>query len=338
MEPTSRPEPSPNLPAVPPERRPAQPWATGQRRTGEPASGQGADPGADAPGGSGPDPEPGPDRDPFSHLRHRGGGRPLRPRNLRLAVGLGLVAAALALFPFLDDPARWWVPVGLGFGTLVLLYLLRLDRVLFGWAPHVAGVVLVGALVWGTRQNPWVWAIAISAGVVLAGLLLLPRWRVLAVGGVLLLVSLVGHQFRSSELAEEQARVDAQAGQEMRTVLGVDRPQLALVSLDSGVQGNNPRRVCRLLQDAALAQVLQATAAPTCEQAVAILHARAGSGGRVTEPDRRADPTVAPGGSVTVDGCRTAWGAGAGPGLGRVVLTRTDAPAPTYQVAAFQTC
>ncbi|MET0187636.1 MAG: hypothetical protein ABW212_01460 [Pseudonocardia sediminis] len=321
MEPT--PEPTPNLPAVPPERRPVvDPWETGRRRA--------ADPEPDA-GGPGPRPEGGPPKEAGPDWRKR-----LRPRNLKLAVGLGLVAAALLLLPFLDDPSRWYVPVGIGFGTLVLLYLLRLDRLLFGWAPHVAGVVLVGALVWATSGNPWSWGLAVGAGVVLAGLLLLPRWKVLAVGVAVLVISGVGYQFRSAEITEQQAQVDAQAGNEMRMVLGVDRPQLALVSLDSGVAGNNPRRVCRLVDDAALAQLMQVTAAPSCEQAVAVLHSRAGSG-RETEPDRSTDPEVAPGGSVTVDGCATVWGTSA-PSMGRVVLTRTNAPTPTYQIAAFQPC
>lgn len=305
---------------------PQRPWSTGQHGPGAADQPDGAappDPGA-GPGGGAPRPD----------WRRR-----LRPRSLRLAVGLGLVAAALLLFPFLDDPDRWWIPAGLGFGTLALLYLFRLDRLLFGWAPHVAGVVLVGALVWSTRANPWSWALAVSVGVVLAGLLLLPRWRVLAVGAALLAVSAVGYQFRSTEIADQQAQVDAQAGNEMRTVLGVTRPQLALVNLDAGVQDNDANRVCRVVQDAALAQLLQATGAPTCEQAVATLHQRdAGGSGRVTEPDRKADPTVAPGQSVTVDGCSTAWGAAAGRALGRVVLTRTDAPTATYQVAAFRPC
>lgn len=323
MEPT--PEPT-NLPAVPPERRPvADPWATGRRRS----SGTGPEdaprePADDAPAGGDPNPRPGPDW------------RRLRPRNLKLAVGLGLVAAALLLLPFLDDPARWWVPVGIGFGALVLLYLLRLDRLLVGWAPHAAGLALVAALVWATGDNPWSWGLAAGAGVLLAGLLLLPHWKVLAVGVAVLVISGVGYQFRSAEITEQKARIDAQAGNEMRMVLGVDRPQLALVSLDSGVAGNNPRRVCRLVTEAALAQLMQSTAAPSCEQAVTVLHARRGSAPE-TEPDRSADPVVEPGGSVTVNGCRTVWGSAA-PSIGKVVLTRTAAPSPTYQIASFQPC
>lgn len=338
MEPT--PEPTPNLPAVPPERRPvADPWATGRRRG--PGGGPGAgDANGGGPGVGVPGPDPVGDSAPGGPSGERGPDwrRRLRPRSVRLAVGLGLVAAALLLLPFLDDPALWWIPVGFGFGTLVLLYLLRLDRLLFGWAPHVAGVALVGALVWATSANPWSWGLAAGVGTVLAGLLLLPRWRVLAAGLVLLVISGIGYQFRSTEIAGEQARIDAQAGNEMRMVLGVDRPQLALVSLDSGVAANNPRRVCRLVQDAALTQLMQATAAPSCEQAVAVLHGRTNGSGRQTEPDRGADPDVAPGGSVTVNGCGTVWGAATGPSMGKVLLTRTAAAVPTYQVAAFQPC
>lgn len=280
-----------------------------------------------APGGS-----PGAGRDPWAHWRT------LRPRTLRGASALGLVGAAVLLLPFLDDPDRWWVPVGLGFGTLLLLTLFRLDRLLNGWAPHVAGVVLVGALLQATSRNPWAWGLALGAGVVVAGLLLLPRWKVLAVGGVLLVVSGAGYTFRSAEIRDDQARIDAQAGAQMRAALGVDRPQLALVALDTGVTDGNPARVCRLAQDPAIEQLRLATGAATCEDAVAVLHARVPADASVTTPDRQSDPAVAPGGSTTVDGCATAWGAAAGPQLGRVVLTRTAAATPTFQVSSFTSC
>lgn len=293
----------------------ADPWATGRRRT----------PSGDGAGGSG-----GPD--PWQHWRR------LRPRTVRGASALGIVGAAVLLFPFLDDPGRWWVPVGLGFATLVLLALLRLDRLLGGWAPHVAGLVLVGALVQGTARNPWAWGLALAVGVVVAGLLLLPRWSVLAAGVVLLVLSGIGYTFRSVELDREQARVDAQAGTRMRTALGVDRPQLALVALDSGVVDGNPSRVCRLAQDAAIGQLRTATGAATCEDAVGVLHARVPAGAEATSPDRRPDPDVPVGATTTVDACASAWGAAAGPGLGRVVLTRTAAATPTYQVSAFTPC
>ena len=318
MEPQNRPDPSSNLPAVPsggPDADPPgpDPWEAGRRRD----TGQGGMP---------------------------AWARRLRPRSVRAAAGLGLLGAAVLLYPFAaaasqDDNYAWWLPIGLGVGTLALITLFRLDRVMFGWAPHVAGLVLVGTLVWQTSLNPWAWGLAVGVGVALAGLLLLPRWQVLAVGAALLVVAGIGYQFRSAELTEQRAQMDAQAGEQMRTVLGVGRPQLALVSLDSGVADNNPRRVCRLVQDAALGQILQATAAPSCEQAVAVLHGRvAGSPGRETTPDRNPDPTVAPGATTVVDGCSTTWGTATGPAMGRVVLQRTDAPSTTYQISGFQPC
>ncbi|WP_224387520.1 hypothetical protein [Pseudonocardia sp. ICBG1293] len=269
------------------------------------------------------------DRDPWAPWRR------LRPRTVRGATALGLAGAAVLLLPFLDEPDRWWVPVGLGFATLVLLALLRLDRLLQGWAPHVAGVVLVAALVNGTRENPWAWALALSVGVIVAGVLLLPRWTVLAAGVVLLVVSGVGYSFRSAEIRDDRARVDAQAGAQFRTDLGVARPQLALVSLDTGVSSPNPARVCRLVQPAALDQLRAATGAAGCEDAVAVLHGRVPAGAPVTVPDRRPDPVVAVGATTTVDACDSAWGAAA-PGLGSVVLTRTTQT--TFQVSAFAPC
>lgn len=269
------------------------------------------------------------ERDPWAPWRR------LRPRTVRGATALGLAGAAILLLPFLDDPGRWWVPVGLGFGTLVLLALLRLDRLLQGWAPHVAGVVLVAALVNGTRENPWAWALALSVGVIVAGALLLPRWTVLAAGVVLLVVSGVGYSFRSAEIRQDQARVDAQAGAQFRTDLGVARPQLALVSLDTGVALSNPARVCRLVQPAALDQLRAATGAAGCEDAVAVLHGRMPAGAQVTVPDRRPDPEVAVGSTTAVDACGSAWGAAA-PQLGGVVLTRTTPT--TFQVSSFTPC
>ncbi|MEU6700054.1 hypothetical protein [Pseudonocardia sp. NPDC046786] len=354
---------------------PPDPWATGRRRPGRPdrgrrsGAGAGAGAGAQDPGSamvhvpraqdvpaaparepgpgahgersdrererSGREPgsaRPDPDRDPWAHWRR------LRPRTVRGASALGLAGAAVLLLPFLDDPDRWWVPVGLGFGTLVLLTLFRLDRLLNGWAPHVAGVVLVGALLQATSRNPWAWGLALGVGMVVAGLLLLPRWKVLAVGGVLLVVSGAGYAFRSAEIRDDQARIDAQAGAQMRAALGVDRPQLALVALDTGVTDGNPARVCRLAQDPAIEQLRLATGSATCEDAVAVLHARVPADAPVTTPDRKSDPVVAPGGSTTVDGCGTAWGAAAGPQLGTVVLTRTAAATPTFQVSSFAPC
>ena len=164
MEPQNRPDPT-NLPAVPPpgadaDPPGADPWASGRRRD----TGQGG---------------------VVSWARR------FRPRSAKTAVGLGLVGAAVLLYPFAaassqDDNYAWWLPIGLGVGTLALITLFRLDRVMFGWAPHVGGLVLVGTLVWQTSLNPWSWGLAAGVGVVLAGLLLLPRWQVLAVGTAVL--------------------------------------------------------------------------------------------------------------------------------------------------------
>ncbi|MDQ4117371.1 MAG: hypothetical protein M3235_10485, partial [Actinomycetota bacterium] len=160
-----------------------------------------------------------------------------------------------------------------------------------------------------------------------------------AVGAALLVVAGVGYQFRSAELTEQRAQLDAQAGEQMRTVLGVTRPQLAVVSLDNGVLENDQERICRILQDPAVDQLRAATGAVDCADAVARLHGRAtGAGHAATQPDRKADPVVAPGQSTTVDACSTLWAATAGPGLGRVQLVRTDAPQQRFQVTGFAAC
>jgi hypothetical protein len=265
-------------------------------------------------------------------------------RSVRTAVGLGIVGAAMLLYPFAaaasqDDNYAWWLPIGLGVGTLALITLFRLDRVMAGWAPHVGGLVLVGTLVWQTSLNPWSWGLAAGVGVAVAGLLLLPRWQVLAVGVALLVVAGVGYQFRSAELTEQRAQMDAQAGEQLRTVLGVTRPQLAVVNLDNGVLDNDEDRVCRILQDAAVDQLRAVTGAADCADAVTRLHGRASAAGvEATQPDRKADPVVAPGQATTVDACTTLWAASAGKELGRIQLVRTDSPQQRFQVTGFSAC
>ena len=111
-------------------------------------------------------------------------------RSARGAAGLAIAAAALLLWPF----SGWsWIPWVVGLGVLVVLRFLRLDGLLRGWVWHVGGIVVVAGLMYST--GPWAWALAASIGVLLAGLLQLPWWRLAAVGAVMCAVSGVGFGF-----------------------------------------------------------------------------------------------------------------------------------------------
>ncbi|WP_214370640.1 hypothetical protein [Pseudonocardia sp. H11422] len=320
MEPPRTPPNPPNLPAVPDPPESGRP----------PASLEPLPPRYEPPPQQPPRYPPPQHRPPTVWSRLRLGSR-------RGAIGLGLAAAALLLLPFLDDPGRWWVPVGLGLGTLVLLYLLRLDRLLRGWAPHVAGVVLVVALMQATRENPWAWAFAASVAVVVAGLLRLPRWQVLAVGAVLLVVSVAGYSFRAADVAQRQDQIAAQAGQVAKSGQGERNPNRVLPALLEALAEKQEVVFCGLLRSPATEQVAAATGAPDCAGAFAALSTR------VTAPSDYADTSVpAPvqrgERSWTVDGCRLSWpGADPGPQLGRLQIGETF-PMRSFVVTGYQPC
>jgi len=281
-----------------------------------------------------PPPEHEPRADPLTALRR------FRPRSWKGATGLGIVGAAvlLSVFVAVDDQARWWLPLAAGFVVLVLLALLRLDRLLKGWTWHVAGIALLAGLVVETSGNPWAWAAAVSIGVLVAGLLRLPRWQLAALGAVLCVVSFVGYQFRASEVREHQEEVAQQAGNEMREALGVTRPALVLVGLDRGLRDADADAVCRLLDPQPTAQLLKVTGSPSCEAAVALLHGKVPAGTpEPSAPRSSGSQTQPPGSIVTLDGCGSIWGA-AVPSLGTVDAIRTQAPRETWRVAALRPC
>lgn len=287
--------------------------------------------------------------------------RGFRPRSLKGAVGLGIAGAALLLFPFLDDPHRWWIPAGLGLGTLVLLTLLRLDHLLKGWTWHVAGLALLAALVTETSRNPWAWAFAPSIGLLIAGLLRLPRWKIAAVGALACVLAIVGYQFRAVEVRQEEAAAAVQAGETTRQTLGKSSPGLLLESLERsliGVQASystqpvvDVEAFCIMVVDSAETQLLAATAAPDCPAAITQLHERVPAGAKPSDSRAttlsseggaasasQATTTLSrPGDTVTVDACSSVWGEVA-PSLGRVVAERTDASRETWRVAGFAPC
>src|SRR5690348_7187488 len=156
MEP--RPEPPPWLPVT---RTPSSPPAV------PPAAGAGAPP---------------PPRPSFAWQR--------LTRTRRGAAGLAIGSAALLLWPFAGWSAIPWL---VGLGVLVLLRVLRIDGLLRGWVWHLGGLVVVVGLMYST--GPWAWALAASIGVLVAGLLQLPWWRLAVVGLVMCAVSGVCYGF-----------------------------------------------------------------------------------------------------------------------------------------------
>ncbi|WP_344427731.1 hypothetical protein [Pseudonocardia ailaonensis] len=265
-----------------------------------------------------------------------------RPRSLRGAVGLGIAAAILLLYGFLyvDPQGRWWLPLAAGFVVLVLLALLRLDRLTKGWTWHIAGLAVLAGLVLETRDNPWSWAFAVSIGVLLAGLLRLPRWPVAVAGVVLCIVSFVGYQFRASEVRQQEAEIAQQAGTQMREGFGYDRPDLVLSKLNDGLSPLDTQAICRLLDAPAQAQLTAATGTADCTAAVAAASAKVPAGSSTATPRATGSngPPPPSGTILEVNGCATAWGR-AVPTVGVIETVRTDEPSKViWRVAGFKPC
>jgi hypothetical protein len=250
-------------------------------------------------------------------------------RTRRGAAGIGVLAAALLLWPF---SGLSWIPWLVGLAVLVLLAVLRLDRVLHGYTWHVAGLAVVAGLMVST--SPWAWALAASLGVLLAGLLRLPAWRLAAVGAVLCLVSGVAFGFASYQAREEARAENTRAGDPLRQVVGEAEPSVILPIMIQAVADDDADPICRLLTAEAAAQLLAATATPDCSSAVTALHLR------VTADDggEEADAPIAIGGELRVDACDSAWAATAGEALGQVRIVRTASGLERYAVAGFAPC
>ena len=146
-------------------------------------------------------------------------------REARPAI-LAIGTAAVLLWPF----SGWsLIPWLVGIGVLVLLRLLRLDGLLRGWVFHLGGVVVVVGLMYST--DPWAWALAASIGVLLAGLLQLPWWRLAAVGAAMCVVSGVGFGITSYHTAQVQREIESHAGDQLRSRLGESRSGRILPAL-----------------------------------------------------------------------------------------------------------
>ena len=273
--------------------------------------------------------EPGPSQKALDGGARRWRGLPRTPRG---AVGLALLAAALLLWPF----SGWfWIPWLAGVVVLVLVALLRLDRLLGGWTWHVGALAVVVGLM--LRTGPWDWALAGSLGVLLAGLLQLPMWRLAAAGAVLCVVAGVGWGVDRHRDAQQVAAQETQRNQESFDLLGERTPERVLPALLEGIGQSDVVGVCGLLSPPARSAFVQAARAADCRGAVAHFHTALPR----VPPLRDLDaPVSGAGDAMTIDGCRTVWATAAlgGPALGVLDVTRSGPPGRTYFVEGFRPC
>ena len=253
-------------------------------------------------------------------------------RSRRGAAGLVIGTAALLLWPF----SGWsWIPWLIGIGVLVLLRLLRLDGLLRGWVLHLGGVVVAVGLMYST--GPWAWALAGSIGVLLAGLLQLPWWRLAAAGAVLCVVSGVGFGISTYRTQQQVAAADARVQTELQGQQGAARPQGVLPILLNRIAQNVPGPICNnLLAESARSTFVASTGQLDCEGAVAALASRVTDRGAYASAVAHTTQTAT---GFEVDACALTWADGrkAGPQLGRLEIGQKSA-GTSYYVEAFTPC
>lgn len=283
--------------------------------------------------------EPRPDPPPWLPVERTPAPTPPRPsfswqrltRTRRGAAGLAIGSAALLLWPF----AGWsWIPWLVGLGVLVLLRLLRLDGLLHGWVWHLGGLVVVAGLMYST--GPWAWALAASIGVLVAGLLQLPWWRLAAVGVVMCAVSGVGFGFSTYQTQEAQRAQQAAENAQSYGLQGERTPERVVGALLEDIAQNDVPAFCGLLDDPARADVMRVTGTTDCPAALATFRSRASN----PQYQHLDAPTVQDGTGWLTDACRTAWATSAlgGRGLGRVEVRKSPPPGGTYFVSRFLPC
>ena len=252
-------------------------------------------------------------------------------RTRRGAAGLAIGSAALLLWPF----AGWSViPWLIGLGVLLLLRLLRLDGLLRGWVWHLGGLVVLVGLMYST--GPWAWALAASIGVLVAGLLQLPWWRLAAVGVVMCAVSGVGFGFSTYRTQEAQRAQDAAENAQSYGLQGERTPERVVGALLENIAQNDVPAFCGLLDVPARADVVRVTGAADCPGALAALR----SGASSPQYQHLDAPTAQNGAVWLTDACRTPWATPAlgGQALGRIEVRRSDPPGGTYFVSRFLPC
>jgi hypothetical protein len=268
------------------------------------------------------------------------GAQPSRPRfdwrrltrSPRGTASLAVLAAALLLWPFAGFS---WIPWLIGIGALLALRLLRLDGPVRGWDIPLACLAVVIGLMLST--SPWAWALAGSIGILLAGLVQLPRWRLAVVGAVLCAVSGIGFAVTTVQSAQQEAAAHARVQQESRANQGAPRPQGVLPLLLNRIARGSPGAVCdNLLAEPVRAPFAASTGAPDCETAVGALAAQITNVDGYAEADAPSRPTAD--GGLLIDACSMTWGSrpDAGPQLGRLTVGQI---APSrYVVVGFEPC
>ena len=245
---------------------------------------------------------------------------------------MALVAAALLLWPF----SGWfWVPWLAGLVVLVLVALLRLDRLLGGWTWHVGGLAVVVGLM--LKTGPWDWALAGSLGVLLAGLVQLPMWRLAAAGMVLCVLAGVGWGFDRYRDTQQVEAEQTRRNQESFDLFGERTPERVLPALLEGIGQSDAVGVCGLLSPSARTAFVQAARVTDCRAAVEHFHAALP---RVPPLRDLEAPVRGVGNVMAVDGCRTVWATASlgGPALGILDVMQTPPPGKTYFVGSFRPC
>ena len=258
---------------------------------------------------------------------------------VRALVGVVVLAAIGLLWPF----AGWsWWPILGGLGVRILLSLLRVDRLLFGWAPHLAGLVTV--VLMAARSGPWAWGLAAGIAMLGVGLARLPDRRVLLAGAGLVLVFGLGYgaaHYRTAELRQrEQARA---ATQQARGVVAL-APELLLRSLARGIAAGDGRTTCDLLGTPAGDQFAASVGVADCGSAVARLASQVSNPVAYQAPMlppsalvKRPGAGGQPGGAV-LDGCQASWPMpNVGPKLGRFTLAQYQR-GERYVVTGYAAC
>lgn len=251
------------------------------------------------------------------------------------AAGLAIGATAVLLTPFSGWSPWPWLA---GIAVLVLLALLRVDRLLGRWVWPLGGLVVVAGLMLST--TPWAWVLAASIGVLVAGLLRLPRWRLAAIGAVLCLLSGGAYAYVSAQEAQVSAEEQARTQEESRGLQGVPRPTALLPTLlnrlSYGDRPEAPGAVCdNLLAEAARTAFVASVRAPDCVAAVQSV--TAGITDRNSYADAEA-PAREQGDGLVVDACEMTWDDGAaGPQLGVLTVGR-EPTGQSYVVTGFAPC
>src|SRR5437588_5829092 len=117
---------------------------------------------------------------------------------LQKHVTVGLLVAFAILWPLAGWP--WW-PVIVAVGLVLVLRVFTFDKLLSGWTGALAAGILAAWCV--PYVSVWTVLTAAGAGGVIAGLLRLPQWYVLALAGVVLLPAAVGFTWERIQAARQ---------------------------------------------------------------------------------------------------------------------------------------